>query len=71
MTKIEALAVCRSGQRITHRWFSPDEWVEYKDGQFYTEDGCRMGQESGEFWRIRTGGSWETDWSLFVEPVRL
>jgi len=69
MTKKEAIVLCRSGQKITHGYFSDDEFVEYKDGQFVTEDGCRMGRIHDKFWTIRTGGFWEDNWCIYESKV--
>jgi len=65
MTREEAISICRSGKKITHEYFSDDEFVEYSGGQFFTEDGYPMGQLWNEFWTIRTGGCWENGWSIF------
>ena len=32
MTKQEAIQAMREGKKVTHRWFSPNEWMTIKAG---------------------------------------
>ena len=64
ITKEAAIEACKKGAKIAHKYFSSDEWVEFRNGSFYTEDGCNMGGLYSEFWTIRTGGCWETGWRI-------
>jgi len=41
MTKEEAIQALNEGKKVTHRYFSDDEWVEkLADGRYRFEDGC-------------------------------
>jgi len=64
MSKDEAIQAMRDGQKVTHRWFSPDEWVKRSDCLRYEfEDGCLC--THSEFWQWRDGESWLDGWSIF------
>lgn len=55
----------QEGKRITHRNFSPDEWMTMsKGGAILLEDGVRC--SLSEFFRWRTGESWEDGYSLYI-----
>ena len=64
MTKQEAIEAMREGKKVTHRYFSSDEWMTIKAGNIITfEDGG-----SGfinEFFDDRIDSSWEEGYSLF------
>ena len=65
LTKEQAIDACiNEHKRIAHRYFGIHEWVEFRNGSFYTEDGYNMGGLNDEFWRIRSGGFWEYDWRI-------
>ena len=61
MTKQDAIKAAYEGKRISHNYFSPDEWIEVKKGELITEDGYYV---IDEFWDIRSGGEWETGWYI-------
>jgi hypothetical protein len=63
MTKAEALAAMREGKKVTHRWFSRDEWMTMESGQIVLEDGVRCSQSF--FWMNRTDASWNDGYSIF------
>lgn len=63
MYKSEAISAMQTGQRITHRFFSDDEFITMKDGKVVDEKGYTF--DPDEFWMERTGKDWETDWSTF------
>ena len=62
MTRKEAIAFAISTRKpITHRYFSDDEFVYYDDkGNLRDESGYFLPND--EFWGMRTGDYWETDW---------
>jgi len=63
MTRDQAIKAIQEGKRLTHRHFSPEEWVTC-DGDYYKfEDGGKCPKD--EFWGLRTGLPWEDGWSLF------
>ncbi|AEJ81391.1 gp15 [Erwinia phage vB_EamM-Y2] len=54
----EALKALREGKRVSHEYFTPDEWFEMKDGRIYCEGGYPMD-------RWFTGDDWQlTGWSI-------
>jgi len=65
MTKDEAKQAMREGKKVTHRYFTPDEWVKSdQDGVIYIlEDGVEL--TAREFWKYRTNPAFESDWQLF------
>jgi len=66
MNKAEAIEKMKAGVKMTHRHFSPEEWVTMQDGKIVLEDGVKCSPL--EFWRWRTDSSYDNDWDLFEEP---
>ncbi len=64
MNKAEAIIAMREGKKVTHRWFSRDEWMTYENGKIVLEDGVKC--TPAIFWMDRTDASWEDGYSLFV-----
>lgn len=65
MTKDEARVALEQGKKVTHRFFSPDEYCYIKDGEIMTEDGYKCGWFTDEFWTSRDSANWQTDWSIY------
>ncbi len=65
MTKMEAVVAMKNGEKVTHRYFSEDEYVTIKDGYYVFEDEVKC--PPVEFWILRTGKEWLTDWSIKKE----
>ena len=64
MDKAEAIQQMKLGKKLTHRYFSDDEWVTIdKHGQILLEDGVTCSQY--EFWNHRKQDWWNDGWSLF------
>ncbi len=64
LSKSEAIQAMREGKKVTHRYFSNDEWVTLTaTGLYLFEDGVVC--PSLLFWQDRQGEYWETDWSLY------
>jgi len=63
MTADEAVYEMKQGRELTHRYFSPEEWVTMKDGRVYMEDGASI--DFRTFWADRPGESWLIDWEIF------
>lgn len=64
MTKEEAIEAMKSGKRVTHEWFTANEWMTMNiDGKIELEDGVKC--HPNEFWRWRTDSSWGNGYSLF------
>lgn len=56
--------------KITHQYFSPDEYIYMIDGEIYDENDYRMkcNGPNGQiitFWTDRTGPEWEEGWSIY------
>jgi hypothetical protein len=62
-SKQVATKLMKKGKRVTHRYFSNDEWITMIGNIIRME----LGQEcwASEFWRDRTDKAWETDWYLY------
>jgi hypothetical protein len=65
MTKENAIKALMEGNKITHRWFSPDEWVSMEGNEIVLEDGVRC--DEYEFWRWRTDPSWDIGWEIYAD----
>jgi len=63
MNKQEAIQAMLEGKKVTHRYFTDDEWVTMENGKIVFEDGIRCSPE--EFWKWRTEECFETDWSIY------
>ncbi len=66
MTKQQAIEAMKTGEKLTHRYFSEGEWVSMK-GNFTMifEDGCKI--DSDTFWNDRKGEGFNNDWELFEQ----
>ena len=63
MTKIEAIELMRKGEKITHEWFSANEWMTIENGKILLEDGVKCSLY--EFFSYRTNNSWDKGYSIF------
>ena len=63
MTKIEALKALKHGYRLTHEYFTSEEWVQEKGYLYEFEDGCLC--SPSVFWNHRQQDSWNDNWSLY------
>lgn len=69
MTKDEALAALEDGEKITHEFFTSNEFIQkgtVHDLMF--EDGCEC--SFAEFWHYRSESWWDDNWSIFKEGAR-
>lgn len=62
MTRQEAISALRKGHKITHEYYSPDEWLMMIDGRLITEDGEDQGMFIDSFWTKQQPfeDGWET-----------
>jgi len=67
MTKEEAIKAMSEGKKVTHRYFSPDEWATIVDGKILLEDGVRC--SITEFFKWRQDPSFDTEWSLWKNKI--
>jgi len=69
MTRDEALQVMIDGEKVTHRFFSSDEYIYMVAQNIFTEDGVDCGTPYQDFWVERGGRlggeAWLTDWEIF------
>jgi hypothetical protein len=63
MTKDQAIEAMNAGYRVTHRWFSPDEYIFIRNGILYDENDNYM--HLPDFWDVRSTPDWQIDWSIF------
>lgn len=63
MTKTEALEAMKMGKKVTHRYFSADEWMTIENGLILLEDGVKC--SITEFFKWRTDASWNDGYSLY------
>ena len=65
MTKQEAIQKMRDGEKLTHTYFSSDEWVKSnQDGTILIlEDGVEC--SPNEFWKYRQDENFNTGWEIF------
>lgn len=63
MNKQEAIAAMKLGAKVTHRFFTQNEFVTITPAGWYLfEDGVMCSPLS--FWYDRTGQAWEEDWTF-------
>lgn len=63
--KATAIFLMKQGHKITHRWFSDNEWMTMKGTMIILEDGVQVSVD--EFFNYRTDSSWEQDYSLYKD----
>jgi len=63
MNKSNAITYMNKGYKVTHQYFSKNEWMMFLNGKIQFEDGCRC--DSKEFWAGRKGNEWDTGYSLW------
>ena len=65
MTKLEAIDAMNRGHKVTHRFFTSNEWMSVTVmGNIQFEDGVIC--EPEEFWHNRNKG-WEQGYSIIQE----
>lgn len=62
MNIAEALKELDLGNKITHRFFTDEEYLVKIEGSILTEEGYIV---TREFWELRTGEEWQIDWELY------
>jgi len=71
MTRDEALQAMIDGEKVTHRFFTSDEYIYMIAQDIYMEDDVCVGTTTQHFWVERGGRlggeAWETDWSIYEE----
>jgi len=69
MTRFEAAQALKAGKKLTHEYFSPDEWVKGNGyGDYFLEDGVVC--SAAEFWKWRQQQFFNDGWKLFEETPK-
>ena len=63
MSKEEAIQAMKEGKKVTHRFFSSDEWMTIENGFLLLEDGVRISVE--EFFDLRSDSRWGNGYELY------
>lgn len=61
MTKPKAIVAMKSGQKVTHEYFSSNEFLYMEYGIIRTEEGYSF----DEAWDERTGPEWQRGWRIY------
>jgi hypothetical protein len=64
MTRDEALKELKSGKKITHTYFTSDEYLFQRADVIFTEEGYEV---TPEFWDLRSSKSWDEGWEIYKE----
>lgn len=67
MTKAEAIHALHAGDKITHRYFTPEEYVciDEASGHLIDEKGYQLNPV--EFWDLRSdNGAFDNGWEIFI-----
>lgn len=63
MSRSEAIQALSEGKKVTHRYFTDDEFI-YQEGSYYVDkDGNKLEPEL--FWKDRENEGFETGWFLY------
>lgn len=66
MTKNDAIIQMKQGVKVTHRYFTSNEWITMKGNlTIQTEEGYSF--PADEFWRYRNDIDWMDGWSIYKE----
>jgi len=65
MTIAEAKQALKEGKKITHDYFSRDEWVQGDGNEYLFEDGVRCTPD--EFWQYRQIPGFNNGWQIWKE----
>lgn len=65
MTRKEAITAMREGKKVTHEYFTSDEWATQEHGLILLEDGVVCSPM--EFWKDRQSKMFDDGWSIFIE----
>lgn len=64
LTKKEAIQAMAMGLRVTHPYFTDDEFIYMKAGDIYDEKDYLMGDM---FWEDRNTPAWDTNWRALTD----
>jgi hypothetical protein len=66
MTRAEAKQAILEGKKITHTYFTPEEFIKLASdgsGRYESTDGCIF--DSVVFWAFRTSENFNTGWEIW------
>lgn len=64
MTKLEAIEAMKAGNKITHEYFTANQWMSLDSkGDYLLDDEVVI--DPLEFWVYRQGSGWNKGWSIF------
>jgi len=66
MDKVEAIAKLKLGNKLTHEYFTSEEYIFLLGLRVFSEDGVCHGT-IGEFFSHRTVLGWNTGWSIYIK----
>lgn len=64
MSKEEAIQAMKEGKKVTHRFFSSDEWMTIENGFLLLEDGVRISLE--DFFNFRSDSLWDNGYNCIT-----
>ncbi len=66
MSKEDAIELMKQGVKMTHTYFTPEEWVYIsKGGEYVLEDGVECSHH--EFWQWRQAEFWQDGWERWED----
>ena len=65
MTKQEAIQSMEEGYKVTHEYFTDEEWMKLRNGVYIFEDGVKC--TPNEFWKHRQAEWYNEGWSIYEE----
>lgn len=71
MNKAEAIESMNGGHKVTHPRFLGSDYIELciKSKHNYKDEQGNVFLDSN-FWRWRTGPSWDKDWTIYKQPIK-
>jgi hypothetical protein len=63
MTREEAQQAALYGEKITHEFFSKNEYVTVTGHTFFDENDYELDWD--DFWNIRSSERWQNDWKIY------
>lgn len=68
MNRQQAKEALANGAKLTHRYFTSEEWVKSMgDGMYIFEDGIMCNVDG--FWMDRKDGSFDSGWHVLKKPT--
>ena len=69
MTREEALQAMKYGCKVTHKYFTDDEFIYMKDHNIFSEEDYDFGSVFGEFWQEKSRNeNFDDGWCVYFKP---